>query len=67
MHSLDIPCLEKKLGYIFMLSFSIAISMVNVHVQQLIDHFEIEQGTGTSCKFDPIYKLTPPYKRSCQD
>ena len=30
-----------------------------------IGHFKIEQRTGASCKFDPIYKLTPPYKRSC--
>ena len=34
-------------------------------ILRAIGHFKTEQGTGASCKFDPIYKLTPPYKRSC--
>ena len=25
-------------------------------------HFEVEQGTGSSCKFYPIYKLTLPHE-----
>ena len=28
-----------------------------------ISHFEVEQGTGSSCKSYQLYKLIPPYER----
>ena len=33
------------------------------HLKYAIGHFEVEQGTGLSYNFSPIYKLTPLHKR----